>query len=69
MIAIITLLFNFNSEIGIVDQINNNIVLVELSSQDNTYLSIPIELFPCKISEQDKLYIKTIKKNTKIKCH
>jgi hypothetical protein len=69
VIPIITLLFNFNSQIGVVDQINNNIVLVELSNKNDVYLSIPIELFPCKVSEQDKLYIKTIKKNTKIKCH
>ena len=55
---------------GTVDQINDGLVLTEIknSKLDNAHMSLPLEIFPCKIKEGDHFYFKYSDGVTEIRC-
>jgi hypothetical protein len=56
--------------LGLVDQVEDGIAVVELSTSngDISYSSIPVFLFPCKVSEGDFFYFSYADGVTEIRC-
>ena len=56
--------------LGVIDQIHEGSVLVELNNPDGVIenFQMPVSVFPCEISEGDVFYINHIDGVTEIRC-
>ena len=56
--------------LGVVDQVHDRTVLVELSSLSGNVnnLEMPLWLFPCDVQEGDFFYVESIDEVTEIRC-